>query len=303
MRGKFQGLFIALATFYRQNNLDVETLTSYLGWVLDQGIEGVVACGTTGESLALSLEEQGVILETSLAHTKQRNIPVIAGVAAPTLYQALHQAHQAQRLGCDGLLVLTPFYVKPSQEALVAFYQNLHDETDLPILLYNNPGRAAVELSIDSIVALAQSCPRIVGLKDSSPDMTRPLALRQALSIDFTLLSGDDPTYPAFLAHGGDGIISVTGGIVPKAFLNLRKAWQQGNSALFSTLAQTLYPLCKAMFDTTSPGPLKDVLAHLGWGDTSTRLPLNKLTQPQQQTLLAAFEMVRKDEMGQENGV
>lgn len=290
MHKKFQGLFVALATFYRQGALDIETLTSYLDWLLDQGVQGVVACGTTGESLALSLAEQGVVLEACVLHAKRRDIPVIAGIASPTLEGALQQAQQAEGLGCDGLLVLTPFYVKPSQEALIAFYKAIHDATNLPLILYNNPGRAAVELAVETVIELAITCPRIVGLKESSPDLTRPLALRQDLPDGFCLLSGDDPTYPAFLAHGGDGIISVTGGVVPKAFVQLRQAWQQGNPQVFNALATQLYPLCQAMFASTSPGPLKWLLAHNGWGDGASRLPLISPNQGQQDILLQAFE-------------
>jgi 4-hydroxy-tetrahydrodipicolinate synthase len=300
MRKKFQGLFVALATFYQKERLDGETLTAYLRWLLDQGVHGVVACGTTGESLALSLEEQAQILSLCVAQAKPRAIPVIAGVAAPTLGQALVQAAQAEKAGCDGLLVLTPFYVKPSQEALLDFYTQVHARTSLPIILYNNPSRAGVELTVETVVALAARCPRIVALKDSSPDLTRPLALRRGLPQPFALLSGDDPTFGAFLAQGGDGIISVAGGLAPRAYRALYDAWTRGDVATTQRLTEGLFPLAEALFQSTSPGPLKALLSQEGWGEATTRLPISSPTPAHHKRLQAALMQARALEGGVE---
>ncbi|MGL5784989.1 MAG: 4-hydroxy-tetrahydrodipicolinate synthase [Alphaproteobacteria bacterium] len=293
MRKKFQGLFIALATFYQHDKLDKETLMVYLTWLLDQGVHGVVACGTTGESLALSLEEQAEVLALCVSKAKPRSIPVVAGIAAPTLGQALVQVAQAEKAKCDGLLVLTPFYVKPSQEALLTFYKAVHAETSLPIILYNNPSRAGVELAIETVAELAASCHRIVALKDSSPDLTRPLALRRILPQDFSLLSGDDPTFAAFLAHGGDGIISVAGGLAPQAYRALYDAWTEGDLPTVQRLTQVLSPLAEALFQSTSPGPLKTLLSQEGWGEATTRLPISTPTPVQQKNLQAALMEAR----------
>ncbi|MGL4371936.1 MAG: 4-hydroxy-tetrahydrodipicolinate synthase [Alphaproteobacteria bacterium] len=293
MRKKFQGLFVALATFYQHDRLDAETLSVYLTWLLDQGVHGVVACGTTGESLALSLEEQAEILALCVSKAKPLSVPVIAGISAPTLAQALAQVAQAEKEKCDGLLVLTPFYVKPSQEALLTFYKAIHAETSLPIILYNNPSRAGVELTIETVTELAASCNRIVALKDSSPDLTRPLALRRALPQEFSLLSGDDPTFSAFLAHGGDGIISVAGGLAPKSYRALYDAWSGGDLQTAQRLTEGLFPLAEALFQSTSPGPLKALLSQEGWGEAVIRLPIGAPSPVQKKILQAALMQAR----------
>jgi 4-hydroxy-tetrahydrodipicolinate synthase len=236
----------------------------------------------------LTLDEHKILVDLCV-NTIDKKIPVIVGAGGLTVDQTLAMVKNAETAGADGVLIVTPYYIKPSQEALFQYYKKIHDESSLPIILYNNPGRAGVELSIQTILELSRF-PRIVGLKDSSTDINRATKLRMALGDSFLLLSGDDFTVPGYLAHGGDGAISVASNIAPRESMDLLKAWNTGNHEALRNLSQRLLRLSTALFAEGSPSGPK-FMAHLqGFGSGHVRAPLTFLSTNGQGIIEAAFE-------------
>lgn len=291
MTKPFQGIYVAIPTPYANKTLDESALRRHVGWLVDQGVHGIVPCGTTGESIALSTEEKGRVIQLCVQMCHKRAL-VIPGVGMPTTDQTIEAAKQAEALGADGLLVITPYFVKASQDGLIHHYQMLHKETKLPLILYNNPSRTGVEISLETVCQLS-TLPRVVGLKDASLDLTRPLALRQALGNDFILLSGEDGTLTAFLAQGGDGIISVSAGIAPHLTVGLFEAWKKGDLKTCFAFRDALFSLNQVLFSTTSPGPVKMAAHLLGFGSPETRLPLSLVTPAQQKAIAKVLENLK----------
>ncbi|MGL6188306.1 MAG: 4-hydroxy-tetrahydrodipicolinate synthase [Holosporales bacterium] len=272
----FYGIFVALATPFKGGEIDEEKVQAHLEFLLSEGVSGVVPCGTTGESVALSFEERGRLIRLCVDAFKGKG-QVIPGTGAMTTADALAYTRQAQEAGADGALIVSPYYVKADPEGIKKYYETLAEKTSLPLILYSNPGRTGFELPVSLIRFLAESCPLIMGLKDSSADLTRPLALA-SLSRPFSLLSGEDATFPAFLAQGGHGIISVGANVAPALYRRLYEAWCEGDFPTFSHLGRTLYSLSETLFKTPSPGPVKYALYLQGYGGPETRLPLGPLT-------------------------
>jgi 4-hydroxy-tetrahydrodipicolinate synthase len=266
------GYITAVPTPFRDNSLDECALRAFVDWQIEQGISGLVVAGTTGEAPALSDTEQRRVVATAVDAVRGR-VPVIAGVGAPDTRHALTLAQQAQDAGADGLLGVTPYYTRPSQEGLWRHFEVIHNATSIPILLYDVPMRTGCTLSVDLIVRLA-ALPRIVGLKDATGDLTRPLRLRKLLGRGFRLFSGDDLTSLDFQAMGGDGCISVLSNVVPCQCAWLDSEWRRGNAAEATTMARNLGPLTSALFAESNPIPVKfalDMLSHMA---AEVRLPL-----------------------------
>lgn len=270
----FQGVFAAVITpFHEDLSIDWPTFERYIDWLCHQGIQGLVPCGTTGEGSALTPQEQGMLIQRCVQVANKR-VKVIAGASALTTSDTVALVSQAQDKGADGALIVTPPYIRPSQKALIQYYHDIHNRTTLPIVLYHNPGRAAVGLEVSTIQELS-SLPRIVGIKDSCADLTRPLALSQLDS--FSLLSGEDGTFLPFLAAGGHGIISVGAGIAPRDYNQMWDTWTNGRSQDCLVLAQKLLPLIQALFQSSNPGPVKYACHLMGWGQSVCRYPLAPL--------------------------
>lgn len=279
----------ALITPFDENGkVDISTFKTLIQEQLKSHIGGLIPCGTTGESFLLSLEEHKLLLETCVKEVNGQ-IPVIAGAGGLTVEQTLALAKNAEEAGADGLLIVTPFYIKPSQEALIEYYTQIHDATTLPIMLYNNPGRAGVELSISTILELS-TLPRVVALKDSSTDMTRVMKLRMALGDDFVLLSGDDFTVGAYLAQGGDGVISVATNIMADDCMKMMHAWNTGDRAQFRLYSQRLLMIANALFTENSPAGIKYMLSLKGIGNGLVRSPLTELSLTAQKVVEIAFD-------------
>ena len=195
----------------------------------------------------------------------------------------------AKTLGADAALIVTPYYNKPTQQGLFEHYQAVHEACDLPIILYNVPGRTGVSLNIDTIARLAQ-LPRIIGIKDATPDLMRPLKIRAAVEKeDFSVLSGEDATIVAFLAHGGHGCISVTANIAPALCARLHRAWAAKDWPEIERLRDLLWPLHEAMFVETNPCPVKYAASLVGYGDGSVRLPLCEISDISKEKVKAAL--------------
>lgn len=284
----FKGLFTALITPFDDGRIDDEAFQRFIEFQIASGVNGLVPCGTTGESAVMTPEEHLHVIELCVK-TAAGRVPVIAGTGSNDTQKVIKTTLAAQKAGADAALVVTPYYNKPSQEGLFRHFKAVHDAVSLPVVLYNVPGRTGVSLSVETIGRLAE-LPRIAGIKDATPDLMRPLKIRAAVGDDFSVLSGEDGTVVAFLAHGGDGCISVSANIAPKLCADLHKAWQCKDWAEISRLRDMLVPLNEAMFVETNPCPAKYAASLMGYGDGSVRLPLWEISDKSKETVKAAMQ-------------
>ncbi|HUI16131.1 MAG TPA: 4-hydroxy-tetrahydrodipicolinate synthase [Alphaproteobacteria bacterium] len=268
----FKGCLTALITPFRDGALDEKAFQSFVDWQIKEGIHGLVPCGTTGESPTLSHKEHERVTALAIEVGRGR-VPVIAGTGSNSTEEAIGFAKAAEKAGADAQLVVTPYYNKPTQEGLYRHFKAIHDSCGLPIIIYNIPPRSVVDMTVETMARLAK-LPRIVGMKDATNDLTRPVRTKLAIGDKFALLSGEDGTALAFLAQSGDGCISVTANIAPRLCSQMHEAWQQGNVRRAQELNETLMPLHLALFAETSPAPVKYAASLLGLGLADVRLPL-----------------------------
>jgi len=268
----FRGSLVALITPFRNGAIDDDALQSLVEWHIEQGTHGLVPVGTTGESPTLSHAEHHRVVELVIEATAKR-LPVIAGAGSNATAEAIDLGLHARRAGADALLVVTPYYNKPTQAGLYAHYKAIHDAVDLPILIYNIPGRSVVDMTVETMAALAR-LPNIAGVKDATCDMVRPLLTTAACGEAFCQLSGEDITTLAFLANGGDGCISVTANVAPRQCAEMHEAWGRGDAREALAIHTRLTPLHRALFLETSPAPVKYAAARLGKCAPDVRLPL-----------------------------
>lgn len=268
----FKGCLTALITPFRNGKVDEKAFQSFVDWQIKEGIHGVVPCGTTGESPTLSHKEHMRVTElcVEVAHGR---VPVIAGTGSNSTAEAIELAKHAEKAGADAQLVVTPYYNKPTQEGLYRHYKALHDSCGLPILIYNIPGRSVVDMTVETMARLAK-LPRIVGVKDATNDLTRPVRTKLATHAKFTLLSGEDGTALAFRAASGHGCISVTSNVAPKLVAEMHNAWAKGEVGKAQALNEKLMPLHQALFMETSPAPVKYAASLLSLSSADVRLPL-----------------------------
>ncbi|MEA2756181.1 MAG: 4-hydroxy-tetrahydrodipicolinate synthase [Aliidongia sp.] len=259
---RFTGSYTALVTPFRQGAVDERALQELVAWQIAEGTEGLVPCGTTGESPTLSHAEHKRVVELTIEVAKGKAV-VMAGAGSNSTAEAIDFTQHAQNAGADAVLIVCPYYNRPTQEGLFQHYKAIHDTSDIPIVIYNIPGRASVDMSIETMARLAK-LPRIVGVKDASGDLARPLRTRLAIGPEFSQLSGDDITTVAFLAQGGDGCISVTSNIAPRLCADLHEAWRARNFAAVQQLNERLAPVHDAMFCESSPAPVKYAASLMG---------------------------------------
>ena len=290
----FTGSIVALVTPFSNGAIDENALQALVEWHADQGTHGVVPVGTTGESPTLSHDEHERVIELVLEAARRpgrRRLPVIAGTGSNATEEAISLTRHAARVGADAALVVTPYYNKPTQAGLYAHFRAIHDAVDLPIIVYNIPGRSVVDMSIETMARLAE-LPNIIGVKDATADLARPLLTAQTCGEGFCQLSGEDPTALAFLAHGGHGCISVTANVAPRLCADMHEAWQRGEPAEALALQRRLMPLHRALFLETSPAPVKYAVSRLGRMDAEVRLPLVELGERSRQQVDAALAQV-----------
>jgi len=218
----FRGSIVALITPFRNGAVDEKTLRELVDWHIDQGTHGIVPVGTTGESPTLSHDEHKQVVETVVNAVAGR-IPVIAGAGSNSTAEAIDLTKHAKDAGADAALVVTPYYNKPTQAGLYAHYKAINDAVDLPVIIYNIPGRCVIDMSVDTMSALSK-LPNIAGVKDSTADLARPILTTEACGDAFCQLTGEDATTIAFLAHGGDGAISVTANVAPRLCAEMHEA-------------------------------------------------------------------------------
>ena len=271
---KYQGYFTALVSPMTENgDLDETAYQSFVQWQIDQGIQGLVPVGTTGESPTLTHDEH-MRLISSCVEVAKGKVPVIAGAGSNSTREALALGQHAQNAGADAILVVTPYYNKPSQEGLYQHYKTIAEGVDLPIIVYNIPGRSVIDMTTETLFRLVDDCPNITGVKDASGDGVRVLEMHTKIGADFTMLSGDDPMMPGFYGSGGHGCISVTSNVAPKMTSDIHRAWVAGDTKTALDLSSKLYHLHVNLFVAPNPGPAKYALSLLGKMNARVRLPL-----------------------------
>jgi 4-hydroxy-tetrahydrodipicolinate synthase len=272
----FKGSITALITPFENGRVDESAFQKFVQWQIDQGTDAVVPCGTTGESPTLSHDEHMRVTELCV-EVAAGKVPVIAGAGSNSTAEAVSLTQHAKRAGADAALVVTPYYNKPTQEGLYRHYKAIHDAADIPIVIYNIPGRSIVDMSVQTMARLAE-LPNIVGVKDATADLTRPAKTRGAIDADFTQLSGEDATIVPFLAQGGHGCISVTANVAPRHCADLHDAWQKRDFETVERINDRLMPLHEALFVESSPGPVKYAASLLGLCQNRLRLPMIRVT-------------------------
>ena len=272
----FKGSMPALVTPFQNGELDLETLKKLVEWHIGEGSHGLVPVGTTGESPTLSHEEHETVVAEVVKAVAGR-IPVIAGAGSNNTVEAIRFVQSAAEVGADAALVVTPYYNKPTQRGLIAHYTALHDCADIPIIIYNIPGRSVIDMTPETMAELAK-LPRIVGVKDATGDLARVCWTRSACGPDFIQLSGEDATAHGFNAQGGVGCISVTANVAPKLLAQMQEACLAGDYATALSIQDRLMPLHKAIF--TEPGLVgaKYAMSRLGLCSEEVRLPLTPLS-------------------------
>ncbi|TRW17821.1 4-hydroxy-tetrahydrodipicolinate synthase [Glacieibacterium frigidum] len=269
----FHGSIPALVTpFAPDGAVDEAALTKFVDWQIEQGSTALVPCGTTGEASTLSFDEHYRVIELVVQAAAGR-VPVIAGCGSNDTATALRHMAKSAELGADAALVVCPYYNKPSQAGLLAHFSALAQASDLPIVLYNVPGRTVADLAVATTAELAK-LPTIVGIKDASGDLARVTALRGTCPAGFVQLSGNDDLTLGYMAMGGNGCISVTANVAPRLCADFQAACARGDYAAARELNDRLYPLHAAMFADASPGPAKYALAKLGVLGDTLRLPM-----------------------------
>jgi 4-hydroxy-tetrahydrodipicolinate synthase len=286
----FQGSITALITPFKDGKIDGKAFQRLVEWQIDQGTHGLVPVGTTGESPTLSHEEHKRVVELCIEAAAGR-VPVIAGAGSNCTAEAVELTRHAKQAGADGVLVVTPYYNKPTQEGLYLHFKAVNDCADIPVLIYNIPGRSVVDMSVETMARLFKLA-NIVGVKDATANMARASQQRAALGADFVQLSGEDATALGFMAHGGQGCISVTANVAPALCSEFQLACLGGNFKRALKLQDRLMPLHDALFIESNPGPVKYAAEKLGLCSSETRLPLAPMTQASKAKVDAALGQV-----------
>jgi len=271
----FKGSIVALITPFRSRAVDEQAFQDFVEWQIDQGTNGLVPCGTTGESPTLTHAEHKRVVELCVEAAKGR-VPVIAGTGSNSTEEAIDFTREAKAAGADGALVVCPYYNRPTQEGLYQHFKAVGESADLPVIIYTIPIRTAVDMSIATMARLAKLA-NVVGVKDATNDLARPLRMRVGIDGEFSLLSGEDATAVAYLAQGGDGCISVTANVAPRLCSEMHEAWQKGDVATVRRINERLIPLHDALFAETSPTPVKYAASLLGRCTPEVRQPLCQL--------------------------
>ena len=268
----FFGSIPALITPFNKDEVDYDSFQKIIEWSIEQGSHGFVPCGTTGESPTLSHDEHNNVVDVCIKIVDKR-VPVIAGTGSNNTIEAIEFTKHAEESGADGALIVTPYYNKPTQEGLYLHYKKIAESTTLPIIIYNIPSRSIVDMSIETMVELSK-IKNIIGVKDATNDLFRPLLTRTKIKKDFCYLSGEDGTALAYLIQGGNGCISVTANIAPKLCSELHNHWKNKEIDKALQINLKLAKIHHALFIESSPGPVKYAAELLNLCSAETRLPL-----------------------------
>lgn len=270
---QFVGAYTALVTPFRNGKVDEERYREFIEEQIAGGINGLVPCGTTGESATLSHEEHEEVIRICIDQAKKR-VPVVAGAGSNNTREAVRFTKFAKEAGADAALHITPYYNKPTQQGLFAHFKAISEEVSFPLLVYNVPGRTGVSVAPATMARMYKEIPHVVGAKEATGDMTYVSNVLEYCGEGFELLSGDDFTVLTALSLGGTGVISVVSNIVPKMMADMCAAFHAGNLAEARKIHYAMAPLSRACFVETNPIPVKTAMAKLGKMDIEMRLPL-----------------------------
>ena len=284
-----KGSLVALITPMNQDgSINYEQLHDLIDWHIENGTDGIVAVGTTGESATLPVEEHLAVIEATVKHVNKR-VPVIAGTGANNTVEAIALSKAAEQAGADYTLSVVPYYNKPSQEGIYQHFKAIAEATSIPMVIYNVPGRTVVSMSNDTILRLAE-IPNIVGVKEASGNIGNNIELINSVPEGFAVFSGDDPTGLPFMLCGGHGVVTVAANVAPKLFADMCRAALEGDIATARRLNEQLFPIYNTMFCEPSPAAPKWGLSLLGKCEPHVRLPLVALTEAGQAKVRAALE-------------
>lgn len=284
----FKGSMPALITPFKNGAVDEAAFQAFVEWQIAEGSHGLVPCGTTGESPTLSHEEHKRVVELCIESAAGR-VPVVAGAGSNSTDEAIDLAKHAKSAGADAALVVSPYYNKPSQEGLFRHFEAINNAVEIPIIVYNIPPRSIVDIQPATMARIA-ALANVVGVKDATNDLARPVQERNLIGPEWCMLSGEDGTSIAYLAQGGVGCISVTANVAPKLCSMMHEAWQQGAMDRVNQLNQRLMPLHEAIFCEPSPAPAKFGASLLGKASDEVRLPLVKASEVARSRIKAAMQ-------------
>jgi len=283
----FKGSITALVTPFKDGAVDEAAFRAFINWQIEEGTNGLVPVGTTGESPTLSHREHDRVVEICVQEARGR-VPVIAGAGSNSTAEAIAFSQHAEKVGADAVLIVTPYYNKPTQEGLYQHYKAINDAIGIPILIYNIPGRSVIDMSVDTMARLYE-LKNIAGVKDATASMARVSLQRQAMGPDFIQLSGEDATALGFMAHGGHGCISVTSNVAPRLCAEMQNACLKGDYASALRVQDRLMPLHTNLFIETNPSPVKYAASVLGLMEDAVRLPMIPVSDDTRQKVRSAM--------------
>jgi len=286
----FKGSFVALVTLFRDGRVDEKRYQEFVEWQVAEGTHGLVPMGTTGESPTLSHDEDMRVVELCIEAAAGR-VPVVAGTGSNSTSECIELTRSAKEAGADAVLIVTGYYNKPTQEGLYQHYKAVNDAVDIPIIVYNIPGRTGVDISVDTMARIAK-LPNVVGCKESTAAADRVSKQRARIGKDFCQLSGEDAAVLGLLGMGGHGAISVTANVAPALCSQMHVKWQEGDHEGARVIQDRLMPLHEALFVETSPAPIKYAASLIGYGDGSVRLPLVEPTDATKERVAQAMRSV-----------
>ncbi len=282
---RFRGSIAPVVTpFKEDDSLDLQTLADLIEWHIESGSHGISVTGTTGEPSSLTVEEREKVMETAIKAVNGR-VPIIPGTGSTNHAETMHLTKRAQEMGADGAMVIVPYYNKPSQHALYKHFKTVADSVDIPIIIYNIPGRTAVNLEVKTLARLREDCPNIIGVKESNKDFEHVNRVLLNCGRDFLLFSGIELLCYPMLAIGGAGYISATANVIPDKVADVYNAWAAGDVKRAQDLHYELMPLNDALFKDTNPAPLKAAMGMLGKITPRLRLPMDLPTKELQDEL------------------
>jgi len=288
IRDRIKGSITALITPFKDGKVDEGAFRKLVNWQIEEGTQGLVPCGTTGESPTLSHDEHDRVIEICVEEARGR-VPVIAGAGSNSTTEAIRLTRHAKEVGCDAVLSVTGYYNKPTQEGQYRHFMAIADAVDIPIILYNIPARAIVGINVDTMARLAKH-KNIIGVKDATANLTRPSLERLACGPDWLMVSGEDGTALGYNAHGGQGCISVTANLAPRLCAQFQAACAAGDYAKAREYQDRLMPLHDALFCETSPAPVKYGASLLGLCSAEVRLPLVEASDNARGLMKAAMQ-------------
>ncbi|WP_462323544.1 4-hydroxy-tetrahydrodipicolinate synthase [Desulfoplanes sp.] len=287
---EFKGALTALVTPFKNGGIDEEAYRAFIEWQIESGIDGVVPCGTTGESATLSHEEHKEVIRICVDQVKNR-VPVLAGSGSNNTQEAIELTRFAKSAGADGALMITPYYNKPTQDGIVAHFKAIAEAVAFPMIVYNVPGRTGTNLLPATLGRMAREIPTVIGVKEATGDMKQAAVVVEECGLDFAILSGDDFTILPLLALGGKGVISVISNIEPAKTSAMCAACRKNDWKTARTLHYELAPLNRAMFLESNPIPVKTAVSLMGKMEPTLRLPMTPLSQEH----LAALTVILKE--------